>query len=153
MAVVLPLYGAGVAWTLVYDTIYAHQDVADDARLGVRSTALHFGADTKRWLAGFSGVMVAGLVASGLAANAGPLFYAGVSAAGTHLTYQARALSPAPCAPRGLTRAGRIRKQITTVDLANRADCAAKFRSNVELGALVFIGAAADKLSMASLVA
>lgn len=24
-AVCLPLYGAGVAWTLVYDTIYAHQ--------------------------------------------------------------------------------------------------------------------------------
>ncbi|RWV98587.1 hypothetical protein GW17_00038551 [Ensete ventricosum] len=24
-AVVLPLYGAGVCWTLVYDTIYAHQ--------------------------------------------------------------------------------------------------------------------------------
>jgi hypothetical protein len=23
--VVLPLYGAGVCWTLVYDTIYAHQ--------------------------------------------------------------------------------------------------------------------------------
>ena len=25
-AVVLPLYAGGVAWTLVYDTIYAHQD-------------------------------------------------------------------------------------------------------------------------------
>ena len=24
-ATVLPLYGAGVCWTLVYDTIYAHQ--------------------------------------------------------------------------------------------------------------------------------
>ena len=24
-AAVLPLYGAGVCWTLVYDTIYAHQ--------------------------------------------------------------------------------------------------------------------------------
>ena len=24
-AVVLPLYGAGICWTLVYDTIYAHQ--------------------------------------------------------------------------------------------------------------------------------
>jgi len=50
--VVLPLYGAGVAWTLVYDTLYAHQDVVDDARLGMRSTALHFGERTQEWLTG-----------------------------------------------------------------------------------------------------
>ncbi len=51
-AVVLPLYGAGVAWTLVYDTIYAHQDAVDDAKVGVRSTALHFGKMTPLWLTG-----------------------------------------------------------------------------------------------------
>ncbi len=51
-SVVGPLYGAGVAWTLVYDTIYAHQDVKDDARLGVHSTALHFAAATPTYLTG-----------------------------------------------------------------------------------------------------
>jgi 4-hydroxybenzoate polyprenyltransferase len=91
LAVVLPLYGAGVAWTLVYDTIYAHQDVVDDARVGVRSTALHFGASTQRWLAGFGAAMVAGLSAAGYAADVGPLFYAGVAGAGMHLAHQARA--------------------------------------------------------------
>lgn len=50
--VTLPLYTAGVAWTLYYDTIYAHQDKADDAALGVGSTALRFGDRTKRWLHG-----------------------------------------------------------------------------------------------------
>lgn len=38
------LYAAGLAWTLGYDTVYAHQDKADDAIVGVKSTALKFGA-------------------------------------------------------------------------------------------------------------
>ena len=41
--VTVPLYLAGICWTLVYDTIYAHQDKVDDRRIGVKSTALHFG--------------------------------------------------------------------------------------------------------------
>ena len=49
----LLLYAAGIAWTLFYDTIYAHQDREDDALIGVKSTARLFGARTKRWLAGF----------------------------------------------------------------------------------------------------
>ncbi|KAJ1499399.1 hypothetical protein HMI55_004419 [Coelomomyces lativittatus] len=36
----IPLYLGGVCWTLVYDTIYAHQDKLDDAKIGVKSTAL-----------------------------------------------------------------------------------------------------------------
>eukprot|EP01017_Pseudomicrothorax_dubius_P002896 TRINITY_DN10266_c0_g1_i2.p1 TRINITY_DN10266_c0_g1~~TRINITY_DN10266_c0_g1_i2.p1 ORF type:complete len:266 (+),score=21.23 TRINITY_DN10266_c0_g1_i2:340-1137(+) len=34
------VYGAGVVWTVLYDTIYAHQDKKDDALIGVKSTAL-----------------------------------------------------------------------------------------------------------------
>ncbi len=41
------LYIGGICWTLGYDTIYAHQDKADDARIGVRSTALRLGENTK----------------------------------------------------------------------------------------------------------
>ncbi len=33
------LYGAGIAWTLGYDTIYALQDIEDDALAGVKSSA------------------------------------------------------------------------------------------------------------------
>ena len=43
-------YLAGIAWTVFYDTIYAHQDTEDDALIGVRSTARLFGAETRRWL-------------------------------------------------------------------------------------------------------
>ena len=44
------LYLAGIAWTLFYDTIYAHQDVEDDALIGVKSTARLFGEDSRKWL-------------------------------------------------------------------------------------------------------
>jgi 4-hydroxybenzoate polyprenyltransferase len=58
------LYAAGIAWTLFYDTIYAHQDKEDDALIGVKSTARLFGAATRPWLRGF---MVASVVLFGLA--------------------------------------------------------------------------------------
>lgn len=47
-----PLYASAVCWTLVYDTIYAHMDKADDKVVGVRSTALYFGESTKATLTG-----------------------------------------------------------------------------------------------------
>ena len=40
----IALYLGGVAWTMVYDTIYAMQDQRDDAVIGVRSTARRFAA-------------------------------------------------------------------------------------------------------------
>ena len=47
------LYAAGIAWTLFYDTIYAHQDSEDDALIGVRSTARLFGEESPAWLRRF----------------------------------------------------------------------------------------------------
>ena len=44
------LYLSGIAWTLFYDTIYALQDIEDDALIGIKSTARLFGKDSKRWL-------------------------------------------------------------------------------------------------------
>jgi 4-hydroxybenzoate polyprenyltransferase len=49
----LLLYLSGMAWTLFYDTIYAHQDKEDDALIGVKSTARLFGEETPKWLARF----------------------------------------------------------------------------------------------------
>ena len=53
------LYAAGFFWTLGYDTIYAHQDREDDALIGVKSTALLFGTNTKQMLSLFYGLAVA----------------------------------------------------------------------------------------------
>ncbi len=54
----LALFASGIAWTLFYDTIYAHQDAEDDALIGVKSTARLFGAQTPVWLRRFMMVSV-----------------------------------------------------------------------------------------------
>ncbi|MDR0808889.1 MAG: 4-hydroxybenzoate octaprenyltransferase, partial [Gemmobacter sp.] len=54
------LWLGGIAWTLFYDTIYAHQDKEDDALIGVKSTARLFGDEnTHRWLRRFLAASVA----------------------------------------------------------------------------------------------
>ena len=54
------LYLGGIAWTLHYDTIYAHQDKEDDALIGVRSTARLFGEHTSGYLMMFALLAAAG---------------------------------------------------------------------------------------------
>lgn len=46
------LYFACILWTLAYDTIYAHQDKDDDELLGLQSTALLWGDNTKTYVQG-----------------------------------------------------------------------------------------------------
>lgn len=47
------------------------QDTSDDQKLGLKSTALHFGADSPRWLAGFSVATMTALAAAGWSASMG----------------------------------------------------------------------------------
>ncbi len=86
------LYAAGIAWTLGYDTIYAHQDKEDDALVGVKSTALLFGGRSRLWVAGFYALAVAMLALAGwLAALAWP-FYAGLAVVAAQFAWQVRRL-------------------------------------------------------------
>jgi 4-hydroxybenzoate polyprenyltransferase len=61
-------FAACIAWTIGYDTIYALQDIEDDALVGVRSTARLFGEETPGWLtlfyATFCGLLLASMVAA-----------------------------------------------------------------------------------------
>ncbi len=91
------LYAAGIAWTLFYDTIYAHQDKEDDALIGVKSTARLFGANSKTWLQGFmmASVVLMALAVIGAAAPRGntlvmALGLIGVWAFGWHMVWQMR---------------------------------------------------------------
>ena len=88
----LALYAAGVFWTLGYDTIYAHQDTEDDALIGVKSTALTFGAATKPWLAGFYAATIALFAAAGWLGGASPVFFAALAPAAVHFALQVRRL-------------------------------------------------------------
>ncbi len=94
------LYLAGIAWTLFYDTIYAHQDAEDDALIGVKSTALLFGDASPRWLRRFlvaavalmGGAVVAALVGGNPLALA--LALGAPWAMGWHLAWQLRRFDP-----------------------------------------------------------
>lgn len=140
-AVALPLYAGSVAWTIVYDTIYAHQvrlatlqalcltnmamylqDKTDDVSAGVKSTALLFGEQTRPILTAFSASFVSLLTLSGYLNAQGPAFYAlSVGGAAAHLAWQLR-----------------------KADLDSRESCWAMFKSNRDLGAIVWSGVAVD---------
>ena len=80
----LVLYAAGVSWTLAYDTIYAHQDKKDDTRIGVRSTARHFGTNAKPPIILFY-VLFYGLAGSaGYLADVSPKLYAMLAVCGVY---------------------------------------------------------------------
>ncbi|EDV91405.1 GH17422 [Drosophila grimshawi] len=113
----LPLYLSGVCWTIVYDTIYAHQDKLDDLQIGVKSTALRFGENTKVWLSGFTGAMLTGLSAAGYACDQTLPYYGAVGIVGAHLV-----------------------QQIYSLNIDNPTDCAKKFLSNQQVGLILFLG-------------
>lgn len=96
----LVLYAAGIIWTLFYDTIYAFQDVEDDALIGIKSTARLFGNDAPRWLRRFLIGTVTLLGASALLATIDRsvlslvLAIGGAWAMGWHLMWQLSRFDP-----------------------------------------------------------
>ncbi|KAI5456282.1 4-hydroxybenzoate polyprenyl transferase [Mariannaea sp. PMI_226] len=71
------LYASNVAWTILYDMIYAHMDIKDDAKAGIKSIALKHDAETKQVLTGLAFTQVGLLATAGWAAGAGPAFFIG----------------------------------------------------------------------------
>lgn len=69
------LYASNVAWTILYDMIYAHMDVRDDAAAGIKSMVLRHEKYTKTILSGLALAQVSLLAAAGVAAGAGPVFF------------------------------------------------------------------------------
>jgi 4-hydroxybenzoate polyprenyltransferase len=110
----LVLYAAGIVWTLGYDTIYAHQDKEDDARIGVKSTALRLGDASKIWIYGFYTLTYGGLLAAGLLAGLGFWFQMLMTVALIQLAWQVGTWRP-----------------------DDPADCLVKFKSNRWFGWLV----------------
>lgn len=111
---ILPMYFAGIAWTLHYDTIYAHQDKTDDLLVGIKSTALRLGKDTKLWLRAFSVAMISHLVTTGLSVDQSLPYYAGLIGVGYHL-----------------------HRQIENVNLNDNKSCWTTFAANRETGLLI----------------
>ena len=86
----LLLYASGVAWTLGYDTIYAIQDLEDDALAGVKSSARRLGDKAPRAVAAFYLATIALAFAAGVLGRLGPGFSILLLAFAIHLGLQAR---------------------------------------------------------------
>jgi 4-hydroxybenzoate polyprenyltransferase len=44
---IVAFYASNTLWAIIYDTIYAHQDIKDDSKAGVKSMAVKFGTKIK----------------------------------------------------------------------------------------------------------
>ncbi|MDR6953994.1 4-hydroxybenzoate polyprenyltransferase [Ancylobacter sp. 3268] len=119
----LLLYAGSILWVIGYDTIYAHQDRADDEIVGVKSSARLFAQATRPWLAGFyAGAAL--LIAAAVAAAGGGLFaYAGAALFAAHLAWQ-----------------------VARLDIDDPALCLRLFRSNRDAGLVLFAGFALQAL-------
>lgn len=96
-AAALCLYVAAILWTIGYDTIYAVQDMKDDAQAGILSSARKLGINGIRpfitWC--YGGVLALFLVA-GLLSHVGLFYYIGVIGCAAHARWQINQLPPTP---------------------------------------------------------
>jgi len=120
-ATALMLYAGSIAWVIGYDTIYAHQDVEDDALIGIKSTARLFGARTRPALAVFYALAVVLIGAALELAGAGLPAWLGLAVFTAHLVWQIR----------------RFR-------IGDPALCLRIFKSNRDAGLLLFAGLLLD---------
>ncbi|MFD1695300.1 4-hydroxybenzoate octaprenyltransferase [Roseibium aestuarii] len=115
------LYVGGIAWTIGYDTIYAHQDKEDDAVVGVKSTARLFGIFTKPAIFALYLLATALFALAATLADAGPAAFAGLALGALHLAWQGLIL-----------------------DIDDPDQCLKLFRSNTVYGWIVFGGFVLD---------
>jgi len=112
------LYGAGVLWTLGYDTVYGHQDKDDDLLAGVKSSSIKLGRHTQLFVAVTYVMSILLLTTAGLTAEMTWFFYLMVGIAGLQFMWQ-----------------------IATLKIDNPANCLTRFKSNRDVGLLIFLGA------------
>ena len=117
----LLLFAGGILWVIGYDTIYALQDIEDDALAGVKSTARLFGAQVKPWLSGLYGGALVLIGLALVAAGTQLVAWLGFLAFAVHLIWPIRTLDP-----------------------ADNANALTRFRSNKTAGLILFAGITAE---------
>jgi len=115
------LYAGAVLWTVGYDTIYAHQDKEDDLMAGLKSTALRFGAETHKWLTALYGGAWLLWVLAGVLAGCHLIYFTALALIALQMSWQ-----------------------VSTLDIADPANCLRRFKSNRDVGWALFLGLSAD---------
>jgi 4-hydroxybenzoate polyprenyltransferase len=118
-APMLLLYAGSIAWVIGYDTIYALQDMEDDALIGVRSSARRLGRHVRAGVGGFYALALILWSAAIWVVRPDPLAFVALIPAAIHLAWQVIALRP-----------------------DDGGDALMKFRSNRFAGLLVFLACA-----------
>jgi len=118
------LYFAKILWTIAYDTMYAMVDRDDDLKIGVKSTAILFGAQDRLINGILQLLTLALLISVGLSANLGGIYYAGL-----------------------LGMAGLFVYQQYLIKDRKRDQCFKAFLNNHYAGLLVFVAIVLDYLS------
>lgn len=113
---IIPVYLGCWGWTLVYDSIYAYQDIKDDVKIGVKSTAVLWKGGYEKYCKIFTAVAGLGWTSGGYLAGLGVGFYPVMAIAMAHMTYQWKSL-----------------------DINDPKDCWKKFSNNQITGGLVFL--------------
>ena len=111
----LVLYAGSICWVIGYDTIYAHQDREDDLLIGIKSTALLFGEETRPMLAKFYAAAVVLIGFAGLMVGGRFIFVLGLIGFAAHLAWQ-----------------------VTQLDINDPARCLKLFKSNRDAGLILF---------------
>jgi 4-hydroxybenzoate polyprenyltransferase len=117
------IYGAAIAWTVGYDTIYALQDIEDDPIAGIKSSARLFGAHARLGIGLCYAVAALLALAAVVTAHAGALAYCGLAAFTGHLVWQ-----------------------LFRIRLGDEAGALMLFQSNRDAGLLLFAGLSLDAI-------
>jgi 4-hydroxybenzoate polyprenyltransferase len=118
------LYVGAAGWTVVYDTLYAHQDKSDDVALGLGSTAVWMGERTVPILTGVALASGAAWLGAGVVAGLGAPYFVTAAAATGHMLWQVR-----------------------TADLGDAANLGARFKSNTAVGWAMLAGILAGSVT------
>lgn len=117
----LLLYLGAIFWTMGYDTIYAVQDIEDDAIAGIRSTARLFGAKTRRAVFFFYVLAFVSITSSFVLIQIGSVGLIGLALFAAHLSWQ-----------------------VIKIDLADGRLALKLFRANRDAGLILFFSIVLD---------
>ncbi|MHA6722487.1 4-hydroxybenzoate octaprenyltransferase [Sphingomonas sp. RS2018] len=109
-------YAGSIAWVIGYDTIYALQDVEDDALIGVRSSARALGAQVRGGVAAFYAAAVVLWGGAVWSIRPDPVALIALAPVALHFVWQIATLVP-----------------------SDGANALARFRSNRNAGLLMFL--------------
>lgn len=115
------LYAGGILWVIGYDTIYALQDIEDDAIVGIGSTARAYGEHVTLFIVVMYALATLLIGVAMLKAGAGVLGFAGLAGFALHLGWQ-----------------------ILRLDRHDWQNALRLFRANRDAGLILFAGLALD---------